>query len=158
MRLGLYGGSFDPVHYGHLLLAECCREQCRLDAVWFVPAAVPPHKQDATLSPANQRIEMLQLAIGGHESLAVYRGEIERGGVSYTVDTLEQLHREEPQRELFFLMGADSLADVHRTNTDLVSVGAPIRQNQTNRLSENSCRPSAWPWRGNAASKCRLSG
>src|SRR5436190_21068301 len=112
MRLGLYGGSFDPVHYGHLLLAECCREQCRLDAVWFVPAAVPPHKQDATLSPANQRIEMLQLAIGGHESLAVYRGEIERGGVSYTVDTLEQLHREEPQRELFFLMGADSLADL----------------------------------------------
>jgi nicotinate-nucleotide adenylyltransferase len=112
MRLGFYGGSFDPVHYGHLLLAECCREQCALDAVWFVPAAVPPHKQGWTLSPANQRIEMLELAIGGHESLAVYRGEIERGGVSYTVDTLEQLHREQPQDELFLLMGADSLADL----------------------------------------------
>ena len=71
MRLGLYGGSFDPVHYGHLLLAECCREQCRLDAVWFVPAAVPPHKQNRTLSPAGERIEMLKLAIGGHEAFAV---------------------------------------------------------------------------------------
>ncbi len=112
MRLGLYGGSFDPVHYGHLLLAECCREQCRLDAVWFVPAAVPPHKQNRTLSPSGERIEMLQLAIGGHEAFSVYKGEIERGGVSYTVDTLERLHHEQPQSELFLLMGADSLADL----------------------------------------------
>jgi nicotinate-nucleotide adenylyltransferase len=112
MRLGLLGGSFDPVHYGHLLLAECCRQQCRLDAVWFVPAAVPPHKQDRTLSTAADRIEMLKLAIGGHEAFSVWPGEIERGGVSYTVDTLQQLHDEQPQRELFFLMGADSLADL----------------------------------------------
>jgi nicotinate-nucleotide adenylyltransferase len=112
MRLGLFGGSFDPVHYGHLLLAECCREECQLDAVWFVPAAIPPHKQNQTLSTAADRIEMLKLAIGGHEQFAVYTGEIERGGVSYTVDTLEQLNREQPQRQLFFLMGADSLADL----------------------------------------------
>jgi nicotinate-nucleotide adenylyltransferase len=112
MRLGLFGGSFDPVHYGHLLLAECCREQCRLDAVWFVPAAVPPHKQDQTLSPAADRIEMLKLAIGGHDVFDVYTGEIDRGGVSYTVDTLAQLHEESPDTELFFLMGADSLADL----------------------------------------------
>ena len=112
MRFGLYGGSFDPVHYGHLLLAECCREQCRLDAVWFTPAAVPPHKQDRTLSPANDRIEMLKLAIGGHEAFSVYLGEVERGGVSYTVDTLERLHTEHPRDEWFVLMGADSLADL----------------------------------------------
>jgi nicotinate-nucleotide adenylyltransferase len=112
MRLGLFGGSFDPVHYGHLLLAECCREQCQLDAVWFVPAAIPPHKQQHTLSAAADRIEMLKLAIGGQEAFSVYTGEIDRGGVSYTVDTLQQLHDEEPQRELFFLMGADSLADL----------------------------------------------
>ena len=112
MRLGIFGGSFDPVHYGHLLLAECCREQCRLDAVWFVPAAVPPHKQDWTLSAATDRIEMLKLATGGNEAFAVWSGEIDRGGVSYTVDTLEQLQREDAKRELFFLMGADSLADL----------------------------------------------
>jgi nicotinate-nucleotide adenylyltransferase len=112
MRLGLFGGSFDPVHYGHLLLAECCREQCQLDAVRFVPAAIPPHKQQHTLSAAADRIEMLKLAIGGQEAFSVYTREIDRGGVSYTVDTLQQLHDEEPQRELFFLMGADSLADL----------------------------------------------
>jgi nicotinate-nucleotide adenylyltransferase len=112
MRLGLLGGSFDPVHYGHLILAECCREQCRLNAVWFVPAAVPPHKQNHTLSAAAHRIEMLKLAVGGQESFSVYSGEIDRGGVSYTVDTLQQLHHEQPDRELFFLMGADSLADL----------------------------------------------
>ena len=112
MRLGLFGGSFDPVHYGHLLLAECCREQCRLDAVWFVPAAVPPHKQDQELSPAADRIEMLKLAIGGHDVFDVYTGEIDRGGVSFTVETLEQLHEESPDTEMFFLMGADSLGDL----------------------------------------------
>jgi nicotinate-nucleotide adenylyltransferase len=112
MRLGLFGGSFDPVHYGHLLLAECCREQCHLDAVWFVPAAVPPHKQDRTLSSAADRIEMLKLAIGGHDVFDVYTGEVDRGGVSYTVETLEQLHEESPDTELLFLMGADSLADL----------------------------------------------
>lgn len=112
MRLGLFGGTFDPVHYGHLLLAECCREQCKLDSVWFVPAATPPHKQARELSAAARRIEMLELAIGGHEQFAVSRLEVERGGVSYTVDTLRELRRAEPQRELFFLMGADSLADL----------------------------------------------
>ncbi len=112
MRLGLYGGSFDPVHYGHLLLAECCREQCQLDAVWFAPAAIPPHKQQSTLSAAADRIEMLKLAIGGHGAFTVFTGEIDRGGISYTVDTLEQLREELPDAELFFLMGADSLADL----------------------------------------------
>ncbi|HZZ28506.1 MAG TPA: nicotinate-nucleotide adenylyltransferase, partial [Pirellulales bacterium] len=94
------------------VLAECCREQCRLDAVWFVPAAIPPHKQHRALSEGTDRVEMLKLAIGGQETFAVYTGEIDRGGVSYTFDTLQQLHNEQPQRELFFLMGADSLADL----------------------------------------------
>ncbi|REK13073.1 MAG: nicotinate-nucleotide adenylyltransferase [Planctomycetota bacterium] len=112
MRLGIYGGSFDPVHYGHLLLAESCREQLALDAVWFLPAAVPPHKQQRQLATAGTRIEMLELAIGGHEAFAVCTYEIDRGGVSYTVDTLAHLRQEDPTRELFFLMGADSLGDL----------------------------------------------
>ena len=112
MRLGLFGGTFDPVHYGHLLLAESCREACRLDAVWFVPAAHPPHKQQYPLTAARQRTEMLELAIGGNEGFTVSEMEIERGGVSYTVDTLAALRAEQPQRELYFLLGADMLADL----------------------------------------------
>lgn len=112
MRLGIYGGTFDPVHYGHLLLAESCREQLALDEVWFVPAAVPPHKQQAALTPGSSRIDMLKLAIGGQESFQVCDYEVSRGGVSYTVDTLEYLLTEDLTRELFFLMGADSLRDL----------------------------------------------
>jgi len=112
MRLGLLGGTFDPVHYGHLLLAESCREQCRLDAVWFVPTGRPPHKQAPELTPVEVRIEMLELALAGHADFAVCRVEADREGVSYTVDTLEQLSKKDPTRELFFLMGADMLGDL----------------------------------------------
>lgn len=112
LRLGILGGSFDPVHYGHLLLAECCREQCRLDAVWFLPTAVPPHKQTQELTPAAERIEMLELAIAGNPAFSVCRHETDRGGVNYTVDTLTHFHKEDPNRELFFLMGADMLLDL----------------------------------------------
>lgn len=112
MRLGLFGGTFDPVHNGHLLLAECCREQCRLDAVWFLPAAVPPHKQDRELTPAVERIEMLELAVAGNPDFSVCRYEADRDAVGYTVDTLTHFHEEDPSRELFFLLGADMLSDL----------------------------------------------
>src|SRR5688500_10806095 len=112
MRLGLFGGTFDPVHYGHLLLAEACREQCRLDELWFVPAAVPPHKQERTLSPAKERVEMLRLAVGGHPAFSVSTLEIDRGGVSYTVNTLDAVRLSRPEATLFFPMGADSLVDL----------------------------------------------
>ncbi len=112
MRLGIYGGTFDPVHYGHLLLAESCREQLALDEVWFLPAAVPPHKQGLAISPAEARLDMLELATSGYPPFRVSRLEIDRGGVSYTVDTLEALHAEEPGRTLFLLLGADSLWDL----------------------------------------------
>ena len=112
MRLGIFGGSFDPVHNGHLLLAECCREQCRLDAVWFMPAAVPPHKQDRERTPAAQRIEMLELATAGNPAFSVCRYEADRGGVNYTVDTLSRFIDEDPSRELFFLLGGDMLLDL----------------------------------------------
>ncbi len=113
MRLGIFGGTFDPVHYGHLLLAESCREQLALDSVWFMPAALPPHKQKVALAPASARIDMLKLAIGGQQYFEVCPYEVERGGVSYTVDTLEHFLTEDSARELFFLMGADSLRDLH---------------------------------------------
>lgn len=112
MRLGVFGGTFDPVHYGHLLLAESCLEQLKLDELWFLPAAVPPHKQAATLSPPAVRVEMLQLAISGHEAFRICTYEVDRGGVNYTVETLAQLKAEDSARQLFFLMGADSLRDL----------------------------------------------
>lgn len=112
MRLGIYGGSFDPVHFGHLLLAESCREQCGLDQVWFIPAALSPHKQSRQPTEATKRIEMLKLAIGGHPDFRADDREVRRGGVSFTADTLAELQAEDPSRQLFFLMGADSLADL----------------------------------------------
>jgi nicotinate-nucleotide adenylyltransferase len=111
MRLGIFGGTFDPVHYGHLLLAESCREQLALDEVWFVPAAVPPHKQQRVLTPGAQRVEMLELALGGHAAFRVSLVELERGGVNYTVETLAQVRSLDAASELYFLMGADSLRD-----------------------------------------------
>lgn len=112
MRIGIFGGTFNPVHYGHLLLAESCREQRGLDEVWFMPAAVPPHKQDLQLVDAAQRLEMLKLAAGGNEAFHVSDLEWKRGGVSYTVDTLEAIHAERPDAELYLLIGADTLADL----------------------------------------------
>lgn len=128
MRLGIYGGSFDPIHYGHLLLAESAREQCRLDQVWFLPAAVPPHKQQRELVPAHRRVEMLQLAILGHPSFLVSTIEIDRGGVSYTVDTLAAIQEQQRGDELFLLIGADALADLPtwREPARICSIATPL--------------------------------
>jgi len=128
MRVGIFGGTFDPVHYGHLLLAETCREQCRLDHVLFLPAAIPPHKQEWRLTPADRRVEMLHLAIIGHEAFSVSELEIRRGGVTYTVDTLTALREQQPQDELFFLMGADSLRDLPtwREAARICSLAVPV--------------------------------
>jgi nicotinate-nucleotide adenylyltransferase len=93
-------------------LAESCREACALDQEWLVPAAVPPHKQGAVLAPGKARLEMLELALAGNEVLRPSAIELERGGVSYTVDTLALIADQERGANLFVLMGADSLADL----------------------------------------------
>ena len=112
MRLGLFGGTFDPIHLGHLLLAEQCREQCALDEVWFLPSGIPPHKRQGGISPAKVRAEMIELAISGHSQFRLCRDEIERDEVSYTFQTLQRLRDADPDRQLFFLIGADSLGDL----------------------------------------------
>lgn len=111
MRLGVFGGSFDPVHYGHLILAENSREAARLDLVLFVPAPRPPHKLDREQTPFFRRVEMLELAIAGHPAFQVSQIEKDRPGPSFTVDTLTQLQAERPEAELFLLLGSDSLQD-----------------------------------------------
>ena len=112
IRLGLFGGSFDPVHLGHLLLAETCREVCSLDRVLFLPCGQSPHKPHGAVASGKQRVEMLEFAVPGDPRFGVCRIELERSGPSFTVETLRQLRIEQPDSELFFLMGADSLADL----------------------------------------------
>jgi nicotinate-nucleotide adenylyltransferase len=112
MRAGVFGGTFDPVHYGHLILAEQAREQAHLDEVWFVPAARPPHKLDGGLTQFDQRAEMLALAIAGHAAFRVLDLEKERPGPSYTVDTLTELRRRDANADFWLLVGSDTLADL----------------------------------------------
>ena len=113
MRVGIFGGTFDPLHLGHLILAEQCREQGRLDQLWFVPSPRPPHKSDRTLTRFDQRVEMLQLAIAGQSSFRVEEIEKDRPGPSYTVDTVAELRQRHPAHEFFLLLGSDTLADIH---------------------------------------------
>lgn len=112
MQLGLFGGTFDPIHIGHLILAEQCREACRLDKVWIVVANEPPHKRGGDRTAVHHRLEMARLAVAGDPSFEVSEIEARRTGPSYSVDTLAQIRAERPQDELFFLIGGDSLVDL----------------------------------------------
>lgn len=111
MKLGIYGGTFDPVHVGHLILAESVREQLELDEVWFVPAFQNPHKQGQPTTPPKARMEMLRFAIAGNSFFRLSEVEIKRKGTSFTFETLQTIHKENPGDELFLLIGADSLKD-----------------------------------------------
>ena len=113
MRIGVLGGSFNPVHLGHLRLAEEAREMLRLDRVLFVPAGVRPHKQRRDLIDGRHRLAMVRLAIKGHPAFAASDLELRRRGPSYTVDTLEALHQQlGPRARLFFLSGADTMQEL----------------------------------------------
>lgn len=112
MRIGIFGGSFDPIHLAHLILAECCRETLGLDVVHFIPTAISPFKQNSKPTDANHRIEMIRLAIGGNPSFVLDTRELNRGGVSYTIDTVQSLANDFPGSELILLMGADSLSEI----------------------------------------------
>jgi len=111
-RLGLFGGTFDPPHLGHLALAEWARDALRLDRVVFMPAGDPPHKRGRALSPVSARVAMTRLAIRGHRGFEVSRLEADRRGPSFTVETLRALRDQQPGVRWFLLMGEDSLADL----------------------------------------------
>jgi nicotinate-nucleotide adenylyltransferase len=112
-RLGILGGTFDPVHHGHLVAAQEAHYQLELDRVLFVPAGDPPHKPSRPLSAAHRRLRMLELAIAGQPHFAISRVDLDRPGPCYTVDTLTLLRSEwGPGPTFFFIEGADSLADV----------------------------------------------
>lgn len=109
-RVGLFGGSFNPPHVAHLAVAEAARDQLGLDRVVWIPAATPPHKAEQDLPAAGHRLSMTRLAVAGHEAFAVSDVEIERAGVSYTVDTVRALQEAHPEVAFHLLLGGDSLA------------------------------------------------
>ena len=117
MRIGIYGGTFDPVHHGHLILAQQALEEFKLDRLVFVPAAESPFKLHNHTAPASDRLAMLRLAIKGEDRFEVDALEIERGGVSYSIDTVKMFRSRDPEAELFFLVGEDNayrLTEWHR--------------------------------------------
>jgi nicotinate-nucleotide adenylyltransferase len=117
MRLGIYGGTFNPVHHGHLILARQALEEFKLDRLVFVPAAESPFKIQNHSAPAGDRLAMLRLAIAGEDRFSVDPLEIERGGISYSIDTVNLFRNREPGADLFFLVGednADRLTEWHR--------------------------------------------
>ena len=112
-RVGLLGGTFDPVHYGHLILAEMARTGIPLDQVLFVPAGRPPHKLNEHHTSPDQRVDMLRLAIAGNPAFAISQVDLGRPGPHYSADMVELVQTElGPGHELFFVMGLDSLASI----------------------------------------------
>ena len=115
VRLGIMGGTFDPIHIGHLACAEQAREAFSLDTVVFIPTGNPAFKRDRAVTPAADRLAMCRLAVASNPAFDVSALEIERGGVTYTVDTLRQLRAHYPGNvELFFITGADAVASIVR--------------------------------------------
>jgi nicotinate-nucleotide adenylyltransferase len=114
MKIGILGGSFDPIHKGHLTLARESQKQFKLDKILFTPAQLPPHKrEDPSLTPAPLRARMVALAISGEPTWELCETELSRPGVSYTVDTLRELRKIYPApHQLFFIAGADSFYDL----------------------------------------------
>lgn len=114
MRIGVFGGTFDPIHYGHLRLAEEARERFGLEVVMFLPACVPPHKTTRRVAPAAHRLEMVRKAVAGNPAFQVSDLECSRPGASYSVESLRLLKGiKGPEAELFFLVGLDAFLCIH---------------------------------------------
>jgi nicotinate-nucleotide adenylyltransferase len=111
VNIGLFGGTFDPPHAGHLIVAQDAALALGLDRILFIPAAQPPHKRAAAVTAAAVRVRMLELAVAEDGRFGIDRLELERGGASYTVDTLRALHGAHPGVQLTLLMGADQYAE-----------------------------------------------
>ncbi|MDD2927364.1 MAG: nicotinate-nucleotide adenylyltransferase [Candidatus Omnitrophica bacterium] len=109
MKIGILGGTFNPVHIGHLILAEEAREKLALEKIIFVPANQPPHKDNGDIAAGSIRLKMLKLAIKGNKHFGVSDAEIKRQGRSYTIDTIREFKQKYPSDELYFIIGSDLL-------------------------------------------------
>jgi len=113
MKIGLFGGSFDPVHLGHLLVAQAAIEELGLERLFFIPAAQSPFKPESKPAPAAARLQMLRLALAGRTNCEIDEQEIRRSGISYTIDTVRDYARRFPWAGLFYLIGADNAAKLN---------------------------------------------
>ena len=113
MKLGVLGGSFDPIHLGHLLVAQAAMEELGLDRLFFIPAAQSPFKPENQPAPAATRLQLLRLALAGKSDCELDDQEIRRGGISYTVDTLRAYANRFPEAKLFYLIGADHISKLN---------------------------------------------
>mgnify|MGYP000151674076 CR=1 FL=1 len=111
--IGLLGGTFNPVHNGHLYMARKALDEFGLEKVVFIPSGNPPHKANETVAHAEHRYAMLELALEGAPGFFISRVELDRPGPTYTADTLETLHRASPDSRFYFIIGADTLCDLH---------------------------------------------
>jgi nicotinate-nucleotide adenylyltransferase len=113
MKIGLFGGSFDPVHLGHLLVAQAAVEELGLNRLFFIPAAVSPFKTENKMAPAEIRLKLLRLALAGKTNCEIDDQEIRRGGISYSVETLRDYAKRFPAAQLFYLIGADNISKLN---------------------------------------------
>ena len=113
MRIGLFGGTFNPIHLGHLRSAEEIRQTCALDHIYFIPSACPPHKDGLAIAPAQDRLKMVELAVADHSAFSASAVELERSGLSYSVDTIRFFLSARPSAEFFFIVGLDAFLDIH---------------------------------------------
>jgi len=114
MKICIFGGTFNPVHNGHLIMAQMALDKFRLDRMVFIPCYLPPHKGSREIAPAKDRLAMLRLAVQGNPRFSISDIEIRRGGRSYSIDTVKELReRAKPADRFYFLIGSDSLRDFH---------------------------------------------
>lgn len=113
-KIGIMGGTFNPIHVGHLIIAEMAFEQYGLEKVLFMPASQPPHKIGEKIVEDKKRVAMIQLAIQDNPHFELFLFEIQRQGISYTAQTLRQLTEDYPNTEFYFIVGGDSIADIEK--------------------------------------------
>jgi nicotinate-nucleotide adenylyltransferase len=113
-RFGLYGGAFNPIHLGHMLVAQAAMEELELDRLFFIPASQSPFKQEIPAAPGEMRLPWLRLALAAKSNYAVDDQEIRRGGVSYTIETVRDYAKKFPQAKLFWLIGADNVPTLNK--------------------------------------------
>ena len=115
-KFGILGGTFNPIHYGHLAAAEEVRDRLKLDRVLFIPSYLPPHKHEEDMPPAVRRLEMVRLAIASNPLFSVSDIEVKRGGKSYTIETVTTLRAMHPATEFYFITGLDSFLEIQMWN------------------------------------------
>jgi nicotinate-nucleotide adenylyltransferase len=142
-QVGLLGGTFDPPHIAHLIIAQEVLESLRLDEIWFVPSNIPPHKKNNRVTPARHRLRMLQLSVSGQPKFKVSDAEIRRGGISYTVNTLKEFSLPKSRSRLYLILGSDNLRQLSgwKSPEEVYRLARIVLVKRP-----GSKLPSAYPW------------